>query len=433
MKSRSLFVAALAAACLGIGGGVAQSGAKSDTKPSSPRGQDAQVMNKRISKRFSNVNLSEVLAWLSLEQLSFVADLGAFPDKKVTLNFVNQPLKRVLDAIAEAFGGTWDKNGDIYTLKPKSGARFGVTIAPPTRNLTFNAPLVAQPKAITAEIAPVTSPAFTFNRMLGAELTQQKLSPEEREKLQKELAEVKEDLKKALSELKKRKSESKSLDDKELQELIRELNEIVGKHVSKVIELAPKMSPEGKFEYQFAIPKVDKEKLAKEMELHSKAMEKIKDFKVWTGPDVKVFTEKELKELKDKRLEGLEKFQDRKVWTDERMKGLMEKELKDFERFKTLPEGKALMEKEFVKRFEDMKVLEGFKGENLLRLHSPMKLGDLLKSLTDEQRAKIKKQGYLTPADLNDKQKAMLGKMPEGKWEITYIENDQKVSVRSGK
>lgn len=87
-------------------------------------GLELPGLKKPITKRFVNTSLGDVLAWLSLEQFSFVADAGEFPGKsQVTLNFRNQPLGAVLDAIADAFNGRWEQRGEIFTLRPRDAFR----------------------------------------------------------------------------------------------------------------------------------------------------------------------------------------------------------------------------------------------------------------------------------------------------------------------
>ena len=96
---------------------------------------DLAAFKKPITKRFVNAKLSEVLAWLSLEKFSFVADVSEFPEQgQVTLNFQAQPLGAVLDAIADAYHGRWERRGDIFTLRssvPAYGVLGGPAIAIP--------------------------------------------------------------------------------------------------------------------------------------------------------------------------------------------------------------------------------------------------------------------------------------------------------------
>jgi len=127
------------------------------------------ALKKTISKRFVNAKLTEVLAWLSLEEFSFVADSSEFPtESTVTLNFRNQPLGAVLDAIADAYSGRWERRGEIFTLRPvalrglNSGAPalFGRAVPATETPLALVPPQVSEPIAGTAR--PLTAPGALF-------------------------------------------------------------------------------------------------------------------------------------------------------------------------------------------------------------------------------------------------------------------------------
>jgi len=58
-------------------------------------------------------------------------------------------------------------------------------------------------------------------------------------------------------------------------------------------------------------------------------------------------------------------------------------------------------------------------------------LKGLVKSLTDSQRQKNKRQGYLNWSDLTPDQQRKLGMKPEGTWSITYSNNGESFTVKS--
>ncbi len=133
----------------------------------SMNGLDLPALKKPITKRFVNTKLSEVLAWLSLEQFSFVADSSEFPgESSVTLNFRSQPLGAVLDAIADAFNGRWERKGEIFMLRPTAARGLGGIRSPfapvgaESRPETV-APGVASTVPRIAELAPAPQGAAT--------------------------------------------------------------------------------------------------------------------------------------------------------------------------------------------------------------------------------------------------------------------------------
>lgn len=100
---------------------------------------DDPALARRVTKRFEGAPVGEILDWLASENVSFVADSAAFGDRKLTANFVNQPLKDVIAAIATALDGQWTRNGSVYSLKPKVDfLEFGLS----GRDFTFVGPEV---------------------------------------------------------------------------------------------------------------------------------------------------------------------------------------------------------------------------------------------------------------------------------------------------
>ncbi|MBV6490365.1 MAG: hypothetical protein KJZ62_05220 [Fimbriimonadaceae bacterium] len=98
---------------------------------------DDPALARRVTNRFEGAPISEVLDWLASENVSFVADSEAFGDRKLTANFVNQPLKDVIAAIASALDGQWTRNGSVYSLKLKFDF---LELGPSGRDFTFVGP-----------------------------------------------------------------------------------------------------------------------------------------------------------------------------------------------------------------------------------------------------------------------------------------------------
>jgi hypothetical protein len=89
----------------------------------------AQV-EKRVTRRFNNAPLSEVVKWLSAEGVSFVLkEADVPPNTRITLNLVNQPLPDAIRAIGTALGGHWQRHGQVYTFQ-KGTTPFSI-VAPP--------------------------------------------------------------------------------------------------------------------------------------------------------------------------------------------------------------------------------------------------------------------------------------------------------------
>lgn len=89
-------------------------------QPQSLLSQDP-ALDKKISVSFHGANLDDVLAWLSSQGISFVADHSfPKPQARLTMRIESQSLRDALLAVADVFGGVWQKQGEIYVLKART-------------------------------------------------------------------------------------------------------------------------------------------------------------------------------------------------------------------------------------------------------------------------------------------------------------------------
>ena len=74
--------------------------------------------NKRVSATMNDASMDAVLEWLRKTGVNFVIESGSPAARaRLNLNINNQPLEKVMDAIASAVGGEWVKHGDVYSLR----------------------------------------------------------------------------------------------------------------------------------------------------------------------------------------------------------------------------------------------------------------------------------------------------------------------------
>ncbi len=100
-----------------VAGHVAPHAQDQFTKSEPSASTRSRDLDRHITKQFSNAPLAEVLAWLSLERVSFVADSDDESGKRrLTLNFVDAPLGDAVDAIAAALNGHWERKGQIFVF-----------------------------------------------------------------------------------------------------------------------------------------------------------------------------------------------------------------------------------------------------------------------------------------------------------------------------
>ena len=92
----------------------------------------AATPDKRVSASMNNASMDDVLEWLRRTGVNFVIEAGDPVAKaRLNINVNNQPLKDVMESIANAVGGEWKKNGNVYSLR--SGHGFAVAPGAPGR------------------------------------------------------------------------------------------------------------------------------------------------------------------------------------------------------------------------------------------------------------------------------------------------------------
>ncbi|HEY0866982.1 MAG TPA: hypothetical protein VGE01_06380 [Fimbriimonas sp.] len=103
---------------------------ESETGPSAAWAQTSPapaVASKLVSVSFSNAGLPEVLGWMRKQGINFVMDEALAKNRRVTLNVVNLPIGKVMDAVAESLEGHWVQRDGIYVFRSGPGfyTQFG--------------------------------------------------------------------------------------------------------------------------------------------------------------------------------------------------------------------------------------------------------------------------------------------------------------------
>lgn len=79
---------------------------------------------KRISVRFNDASLKDVLNHLQKQKIDFAVDSDQFKDRRLTLNLTDVPLSTALAAIAGALDAHWEAIGAVRVLKKGPGLGF---------------------------------------------------------------------------------------------------------------------------------------------------------------------------------------------------------------------------------------------------------------------------------------------------------------------
>ena len=74
-------------------------------------------MDRPVSVQFTNAAASEVLRWLSKQNVNFVANVDNLPKSKITMNVSHVPLHEALETVAEALGGSWQIKGSTLVFR----------------------------------------------------------------------------------------------------------------------------------------------------------------------------------------------------------------------------------------------------------------------------------------------------------------------------
>jgi hypothetical protein len=93
------------------------------------------------------------------------------------------------------------------------------------------------------------------------------------------------------------------------------------------------------------------------------------------------------------------------------------------------PEFQKKMEQQAKKWEEESRVYSNGKGGNVFRF-SNQDFDGLMASLTSDQKDVMKRKGFLTPKDLTDKQRKMLGDV-NGKFEIKIKSDKGEMTIKS--
>lgn len=81
-----------------------------------------QEESQRVSASFNHAAVSEVMDWLIKNGVSFVTADSELPkDATITLNVKDEPINEVVDAIANALGGHWQRRGSMRIFRKGEG------------------------------------------------------------------------------------------------------------------------------------------------------------------------------------------------------------------------------------------------------------------------------------------------------------------------
>lgn len=326
----------------------------------------------KITTQFRNAKASEVLEWMEKRGVSFVVNDGDIKqDARVTLSVTDTPLENVLDALASALGGHWERRDKIRVFHKGQGfaAVYGNTLrALPTPP---NPPM------------SLATPPQAFYRMDG-------------------------------------KAFDKDF-EKRMKDMSAEMEKKFGPEFQKKLEKSMK---EGQF-FTFedaqpfrALQGKEREEAMKEREEALKEAAKAR--------------KEAMKDAEQARKEAMKMAEEaRKMAGEARKEALRDADRArlDAQRART----EALKSREVETRVYRLAPLARDGRRTFITPSFPvdgMDMGKFLKSLSSSQRDTQEKRGFIRYNDLTREQKHLLGVQPSGKFEIRIKVNQDEVVVR---
>jgi|GEM_PF-4731305 len=327
----------------------------------------------KVSVSFRNATVREVLDWLKNSGVSFViGDDQVNKDSRINVNIVNQPIESLMRALASAWNGHWDRSGDMWVFHEGAGP-FGViteplpALAAPKPEPSFNV-VIPDIGAKTYKIAPKSGDGPFIWTVPDVP------APAQSEALKRALQTMPDQW-------------PKDLNDQKAWEHFQQKWEQWAREYEKNFQDFEKDFKGQNFDYKLDQKQLDE--LRKEAEEMAKSAQSLRTKIREDGSGGIIVDGTAIQPFDQKRLQDL---------------------MKQSEDFAKGSSG-----------FASPFVIAG--GHQDLR--------GLNDSLTESQRAKMDKDGFLRYSDLTAKQKAMLGTMGGGDWTITYKSGSASFTIKS--
>lgn len=443
----------------------------------------------RVSVSFKDATVREVLDWLKNAGVNFVvSDEQVRKDAHVSINVVNQPISELMTALANSWGGHWEKQKGIWVFQN------GRAIMSPGGSV-FSAPegLPGQGKLPKGD-APLfnglggkglNSEPGVVHDLFGKDsdyFGQGELSKEQSEQLKKMLqgmndpksqAEFRKSLEQLIKDHQKNSEEfQKTFKDKGFE------YKIDPKALDQIRKQSEEMAKAGKqfrVDYQDGVKgfkwdgkdfKPLDEKAMKDMQKHIEEMNKglfkegqafktfdeksmqdmqkriremdqkaIKDHMkgfTYDGKDFKPLDDKMIQEIRKQAEEMAKVRGDMKFmpWTDDgKVRTITEAEVKAV-RDRALAQSKSARAMAERARTE-ARAGRRFTSPQVSTFTSEHNLKAIYESLTPTQTQKLKRAGYLNYSDLNSKQRALLGVITDDTWTISYKTDNASLTIKS--
>lgn len=383
----------------------------------------APQSSEKITVQFRDTKPAEVLSWLEKHGVNFVISASEISDStRVTLNVQDQPIDDVVNAIARALGGHWEKENGIRVFQKGNAMYFNSG-----NGLTEFAPF--------SKFAPMDGKAMKdgdWDKAFGKDF-QKNFGPEFQKKME---ARSKDFEKKFGPEFQKQMESNNKDFQKNFGPEFQKKMELFSKDLSGQFtpEMMEKLRGEGNDVHVYRFDKGGILKLQKDGKLSKEDVEKIRKQSAEArdqAAKIRIEIQKQFKdgnkfEVFGDKNDKFQFFSDK----DGKVRVFGDKDGKFFDRkmFGEMKGGASVFAMPGGdKFFKDMK---GFQGHTF-GLPGNLDIKSFLDGLTSDQQDMQKKRGYIRYSDLTPGQKKLLGDQPDGKFEITFKVNGDQITIRN--
>jgi len=385
--------------------------------------------SEKITVQFRDTKPAEVLSWLEKHGVNFVVSAGEISDSaRVTLNVQDQPIDDVVNAIARALGGHWEKENGIRVFQKGNAMFFS-----PANGVQEFAPFAKFPpmdkdgkamkdgdwaKTFGKDFPKDFGPEYQKKMEAWSKDFEKKFGPE----FQKQMESSGKDWQKSFGPEFQKKMEvfSKDFSGKFTPEMMEKLKD--GDGDVRIYSLDKdgvlKLQKDGKLSKE-DIAKIRKQASEARDQAAKIRVEIQKQFK--DGNKLEVFGDKDGKVHffgdKDSKFQFFtDKDGKARIFGDKDMKtfdGKIFGDMKGGAKVFTMPGGDKF-----------------FKGHTF-GFSGNLDIKSFLDGLTSDQQDIQKKRGFIRYSDLTPDQKKLLGDRPDGKFEITFKVNGDQITIRN--
>jgi hypothetical protein len=381
-----------------------------DTQVVAPILTSAQTSNgapapqDRVSVRFREAKPSEVFAWLQDHGVDFVASSDEFrAGTTITVNIQNGSMNTVLNAIARALGGHWERENGVRVFRRGNSGDFGPEMS--------STPWGPMPNGLNPD---------QWSKQFGPDF-EKKMQGQFGPDFQKKMEEQGKIFEKQFGPDFEKKMQGQFGPDfqKKMEEQGKIFEKSFGPDFEKKMQgqfgpdFQKKMEEQGKiFEKSFG-PDFEA-RIQKEVESAAKSGNKVQ-----LDPEMRVKIQHEVEQAMRDAQRAIQEAMKAQADSGQMLKGF-KFDSKSLDGLKSLGE---------FKMNGDGKAWIGSKGKSGVEINEET-FQKLLHGLTSDQRDKQSKRGYIWWDDLTPDQQQTLGKRPSGHFELKYKSGDNEIAIR---